>query len=527
MTRDSTLSELFARAESAPYLFVGAGVSRRYLELPDWLGLLRYFCAYTGRDLADYRTEANNSFPEMGTLIAKDFRPVFFDHDDFRELREEFGDDLRYMSSPLKVAIAGYCRDAGVSHELSATLEAEIALLRDLPIDGVVTTNYNTFMETMFPDFAVYVGQDAMLMSQLMGIGEVYKIHGCVSSPNSIVIDSADYRDFNERNAYLAAKLTTTFVEHPVVFLGYSLTDANVRQILSSVSSCLGDSAPEMLRDRLVFVEWEPNSKAMVAESSGISIGTTLLPVTRVRTESYEPIFASIAENPRKFSAPLLRRLKEHVYELVRTTDPVDRMAVVDIEAADVGDLHVVFGVGPVAHDGSQMVGSGYRALSAGEIIAHVLGDGGGLDAERMIDEYFPARRINEWLPIHCFAEQAGRDTDTLDEPARTYAHRAPSEFLPKPASYHSRGRTVREKRMSVSAVLAVPDQSSLHTTVDLLLLRWDQVDPEELRCYLVKNQGFLQESSNVAANFKKLVCLYDRLRWGPGGESGPELPKT
>lgn len=49
----------------------------------------------------------------------------------------------------------------------------------------------------------------------------------------------------------------------------------------------------------------------------------------------------------RPFSAKLLSQLTERIYELVSTSDPYQKLSVVDIENdEDVSKLEVVFGVG-------------------------------------------------------------------------------------------------------------------------------------------------------------------------------------
>lgn len=48
----------------------------------------------------------------------------------------------------------------------------------------------------------------------------------------------------------------TIFLENPIIFIGYSLNDANVRRILSSIAECLEEDQLEKLKDRLIFIEW-------------------------------------------------------------------------------------------------------------------------------------------------------------------------------------------------------------------------------------------------------------------------------
>jgi len=62
-------------------------------------------------------------------------------------------------------------------------------------------------------------------------IGEIFKIHGCITDPAGIVLTDDDYEDWNNKKKYLSAKLLTYFLEHPVLIIGYSAQDPNVLSI--------------------------------------------------------------------------------------------------------------------------------------------------------------------------------------------------------------------------------------------------------------------------------------------------------
>ena len=52
---EKQLRDHLKQFSAAPVLFVGSGVSRRFLGLPDWTGLLRDLARLTGND-DDYYT---------------------------------------------------------------------------------------------------------------------------------------------------------------------------------------------------------------------------------------------------------------------------------------------------------------------------------------------------------------------------------------------------------------------------------------------------------------------------------------
>ena len=132
-------------------------------------------------------------------------------------------------------------------------LYEELQLLRKCQIDGVFTTNWDLLAEKIFPKYEVYKGQQDVLYSNIMNIGEVYKIHGCCTEIQSMILTDEDYEDFNQKNAYLASKLITIFVEHPVIFIGYSLNDKNIRSILYSIALCRVKKL-ERCKKYLIFV---------------------------------------------------------------------------------------------------------------------------------------------------------------------------------------------------------------------------------------------------------------------------------
>lgn len=73
---------------------------------------------------------------------------------------------------------------------------------------------------TIVMQVKIYVGQSQLIFSAIQGIAEIYKIHGSVEVPESIVINEEDYVEFERKSTYLAAKLMTIFMEYPIIFMG-------------------------------------------------------------------------------------------------------------------------------------------------------------------------------------------------------------------------------------------------------------------------------------------------------------------
>ncbi|ENX45081.1 TPA: hypothetical protein R7S05_004284 [Acinetobacter baumannii] len=68
---ETELAELLSESLSAPFLFIGSGFSRRYLDLPDWKGLLSQFA--TSMPFDSYLGTAGNDLPKAALALAEDF----------------------------------------------------------------------------------------------------------------------------------------------------------------------------------------------------------------------------------------------------------------------------------------------------------------------------------------------------------------------------------------------------------------------------------------------------------------------
>lgn len=344
------VERLLRSMRTAPYLFVGSGMSRRYLGLETWPDLLRHFTEVLPHPYDFYRSAADGDLPTTAGLIAADFHRRWWTDERFEASRTSHGPRMHSRDSPLKLEVANYL--AG-HMELPDDLQRkeELELLGSAVVDGVITTNYDELLERVLPSCRVFVGQEDVLFGDVQGIGEIYKIHGSVSAPESLVLTDRDYQRFEARNPYLASKLTAAFIEHPVIFLGYSLSDPNIRLVLSGIVNALPPTSVATLQRQLIFVEWHAGCSCPCLERSTIKSNGFALEVMTLTVANFVELFGVLASLQRKYPARLLRALRAHVHRLIVTNDvgTPTRVAPLDEDSLSVD---VVLGVGSVTQMG-------------------------------------------------------------------------------------------------------------------------------------------------------------------------------
>jgi hypothetical protein len=514
--------EAHLRGMTAPFLFIGSGMSRRYVGAEDWEGLLRHFASLTPRPYEFYRASAAGDLPTVASKIAEVFHTIWWDSPDFEASRAAWSTEIKETESALKVEISRHLSSVSSRLPTTGILRDEIDILGQAVVDGIITTNYDSLLESIFPDFRVFVGQNELLFSNPQGIGEIYKIHGSCTAPDSLVLTAADYESFDQRNPYLAAKLMTIFVEHPVIFLGYSLGDRNVISILQSIASCLTQENIENLRDRLIFVQWDPNGEAKY-EPHTIMVDGYVITVTRIVVPDFTEVFSVLSQLHRTFPAKLLRRLKEQVYELVLTNDPHERLFVADIESPDNDSFDVVFGVGAGEKVGAQ----GYVGLDRWSLIDDVIGSGTALESGIVVREVLPKiLRGSANIPVYKYLSAMGalREDGEID-PAQDIPKRV-IQMAIKSKGGISSGEW--HKKNAAKFLVGISDLGELEESKGsegvlnyAVYLPPDKVDVSDLRTFLTSHPEF-RIGNWSPTQFAKLTCLLDWLEFGRPKSSEP-----
>ena len=510
------LEEIFKNRGAGPFLFVGSGFSRRYLGLEDWKGLLSRFCV-AGRPFEYYLASANGDYPLAARLLAEDFNKHWWSSDEYKASVERYKGKIANVTSALRIEICSYLSTLDQSKAKSSEFAQEVELLSGLNVDGVITTNWDTFIEQLFPDYRKYIGQNELLFSNPQEIGEIYKIHGCSTLPESLILTNEDYTQFNERNAYLAAKLITIFVEHPVVFLGYSLSDQNVSSLLRAISLCIGKENIEQLRQNLIFIQRQVGDEKASISDTYITIDGVQIPLVLVKSNNWTPIFEALRTTKRKIPARVLRYCKEQLYELVQSSEPEKKLCVVDIDAIDrKEDVEFLVGVGVASSQESTVAGIGYATIEAMDLIVDVLHEKDCYDARKIVDNVVRrAGKNTQNVPVFKYLRQVGIDSAdaykasglALDK----WVKRDLKDFRVK---MYSAPFFRKHRHQSMRDVIdgCTPENASAY----IPFFSRDKIDLDLLRQFLIANEEKLDYSnSSYASNFRKLAALYDKLKWG------------
>lgn len=132
-------------------------------------------------------------------------------------------------------------------------------------IKQIFTTNYDTLIEDAYPKSKcnIVTANEGCAYTDAHST-TIYKVHGDIATLNnsaSIIITDSDYKNYfkNKHFNLIWEELKQAFIKKHVVFIGYSLEDDNILDIIKTVRDCIGSSMKGMFLVAPHFSELKKN----------------------------------------------------------------------------------------------------------------------------------------------------------------------------------------------------------------------------------------------------------------------------
>ncbi|EPS3660182.1 SIR2 family protein, partial [Klebsiella quasipneumoniae] len=249
-----------------PILFVGAGFSMRYLSISySWPALLEKISidlTNSNELYKDLVRENSNKdgiidLPKVATQLEQIFDATLKAdrNGKFKNINDLYynSEDTSSNISRFKIYLSQLVNitdlKLGVQDEISELVKAS------KNIASVITTNYDNFIESAI-GYNPVIGNDILLSNPY---GSVYKIHGCVSKPESIIITGDDYVHFDKKYELIRAQLLSLFIHNPIIFMGYRIGDPNIKKVLKTIFSYIPPRSKiaEKIKNNFLLIERE------------------------------------------------------------------------------------------------------------------------------------------------------------------------------------------------------------------------------------------------------------------------------
>ncbi|MBA4537056.1 SIR2 family protein [Bacillus aquiflavi] len=494
------IKEFVNKYTNHPVLFVGTGFSLRYIkETFTWDELLAH-AAFELKGNDNYyldlkyknQVEGKYNYPMIATAIEKQFdETLMVDCESkFEELNAEFYDNMREHKNVSRFKL--YISRLLSNYELKEQQQKEILELKKIRknIGSIITTNYDTFVEDIF-EFNTLIGNEILLSNPY---GSVYKIHGCVNQPEKIIINNDDYIKFNERYELIRAQLLSLFIHNPIIFLGYSVSDDNIKQILKTIFTYVNPNTneAEKIRSNFLLVEYEEGSNNIKITDHDIDIdGFPTIRINKLKTDNFLELYEELSRLYLPVSAMDIRKVQNVVKDIYTGQGGIKVSITEDIETLKNGEKVLAIGslktIKYEYHTTSEIMEKYFKIID---------------ESNHQLLELIDKHKIqsNQYFPIYGF-----------------------SKIQPKLKNI-DKLKTIQNSKVE-NVFKGVTDIGNEHGTIDEILSDGKISNSKEILAIafgIMKDRIELEDAEHFLRNFRdkkttnyrKLLCIYDYKRY-------------
>ncbi|SAA90083.1 SIR2 family protein [Enterobacter hormaechei] len=346
------IQEFIANYRNHPVLFIGTGFSLRYLSNSfDWNGLLSHICFELTGDKETYldikskcQINGEYKYDKIASDIERKFNETLSNdrNGKFKEINDIFYNEMDkgINLSRFKIYITQQLSTVELKEEKSEEIAELIKMRKN--IGSIITTNYDSLIEQLF-EFEPLIGNSILLSNPY---GSVYKIHGCVSAPYELTITKEDYDYFDNKYELIRAQLLSLFIHNPVIFIGYSISDRNIQQILKTIFSYVPTNSDiaNKIRSNFLLVEYEKDSRSTTISEHDIYIGNaTTIRINKIKTDDYASIYKSLSDLILPVSAMDIRKVQK-VWNEIKSGGEIEVKITEDLDQLKNGQMVLAVG---------------------------------------------------------------------------------------------------------------------------------------------------------------------------------------
>ncbi|WP_129019532.1 SIR2 family protein [Edaphocola flava] len=320
-----TIQEFISQYKNHPVLFVGTGISLRYLKNSyTWDGLLKKI-AFDFTQNEEYYLDIKSQCYIDGKFnylkIAEILENAFNQHlQENRSGKFEAINNIFYEKMANGIFISRfkiYISELLSKLEFKEAQEEELKKFKKIRknIGSVITTNYDPLIEHLF-EFNKLIGNNILLSNPY---GSVYKIHGCCEDPSKIIITNQDYEEFDSKYELIRAQLLSLFIHNPIIFLGYSVGDDNIKKILKTIFTYVEPNSDlaTKIKNNFLLVEYERDfNNEQTSEHDIVLENGLTIRINKIKTDNFSIIYDAISNLQLPITALDVRKVQTIVKEI-------------------------------------------------------------------------------------------------------------------------------------------------------------------------------------------------------------------
>lgn len=515
-----------------PMLFIGSGISRRYLKgFPSWMELLESFwneCNMHGDFYGSYNNKLSvlekekphlsekernfNANIQLGSMIHDEYNRKF----NLGEIRiKDFTPkDAHFLKvSPFKYALAQKFTNYEINRNKEDEIKKFVEVLNKASI--IITTNYDEFIENEFKKYNgenldIFIGQNGFFTST-EGTAELYKIHGSVKEPHSIIIDETDYNDFDRNSVLITAKIISHLIHSPIIFLGYSLTDENVRKFIKDFSRSIKETDFINLEERLIIVERDQNEPEIIEKViDDRELGCRF---TYIKTANFSLVFEKLSKVNQGVSPLEIRKYKKTIRTLIEDAGKKQALKSVLVSSTTLDEIQQMIKQGDFKNI-AVAIGDARVIFQIPDSVSYMysyITDDDSLVTDVALRFLF-GQRIGTYLPFKKFITEDILTSAQINIDMKDKLRRRAENHSDVNVVLNNIVSSNQLQRDSLQEIVNEFYTDYINKCYDVICYNFDKFEISEIKLFITRELEMLvsEQKPSVPTALRKLIVVYD-----------------